>query len=399
VDINRTYDLAAVRAAIPALRQAVYLNTGTFGPSPTPVLDAVRRALDLVEQHGAYAPIVRQQVEHEAYESARAEAAALLGATTDEIILTRSASDGINTLAYGLDWQPGDEVVITAQEHPSGVLPWLTLARRAGINVRVAPVTADPERLLAEISRLLSGRTRLVFASHVAWSSGQVLPAAEICRLARAAGALAVLDGAHALGQLPVDVRAIGCDAYVGCGHKWLLGPQGTSFAYLARERLEAIQPSWIGWGAQIEDSLDLEARVFELQPSARRFEFGTKAWPLFPGLARAIHFVRAEMTVEAIQAHVRPLAAYLRRAASALPGCRCLAPQAPEQCAGIVSLEVADAPAGLKDDLYQRHGVIAAYWHPLRCLRLSVAGFTTQADLDRALAAIEDCLQGASRP
>jgi L-cysteine/cystine lyase len=322
-----------------------------------------------------------------------------LGATTDEVILTRSASDGINTVAYGLDWQPGDEVVITAREHPSGVLPWLTLARRTGVEVRVAPVTADSESLLAELSRLLSRRTRLVFASHVSWATGQVLPAADICRLARAAGALAVIDGAHALGQFPVDVRALGCDAYVGCGHKWLLGPQGTSFAYLARERLETFQPSWIGWGAQVEDSLDLDARTFELQPSARRFEFGTKAWPLFPGLARAIQFVRAEMTVEAIQAHVRPLAAYLRGAAGRLPGCRCLTPDAPEQSAGIVSLEVAEAPADLKDALYQRHAVIAAYWHPLRCLRLSVAGFTTQADLDRALEALEDCLRGAGRP
>jgi selenocysteine lyase/cysteine desulfurase len=178
------------------------------------------------------------------------------------------------------------------------------------------------------------------------------------------------------------------------------LGPQGTSFAFLARERLEAVQPSWIGWGAQEEGSLDLSAHSFDLQPTARRFEFGTKAWPLFPGLARAIRFIRAELTVEAIRAHVRPLAAGLKRAAGALPNCRCLTPAAPEHSAGIVSLALDGAVrSDLKEVLFERHQVIVAYWPYLRCLRLSLAAFTTQAEVDRALEAIEACLRSTGPP
>jgi selenocysteine lyase/cysteine desulfurase len=385
---------ADLHDGIPALRDAVYLNTGTFGPSPAVVMDSIRQGLDLVERHGGYAPLVRQRVEREGYEQARTEAAQMLGATADEIFLTRSASDGINTLAHGLDWRPGDEVLISAEEHASGILPWLMLARRSGLVVRVFPVSADPAAVLVAAAARITDRTRLVFVSHVSGISGMVLPVAGLCQLARAAGALAVVDGSHAVGQWAVDVRALGADAYIACGHKWLLGPQGTSFAYLAREHLETIQPSWIGWGAHDEFSLDLAAGTFDLPPSARRFEFGTKPWPLYLGLARAIRFIRDEVTLEAIQAHVRPQAAWLKRALAAWPGVRLLTPSDPALSAGIVSVELpASTPPNLKDLLWARHRVIAAYHAPPRRLRLSVAFFTRRAELETALAALEDCL------
>jgi selenocysteine lyase/cysteine desulfurase len=387
-------DINTIRAGIPALKQAIYLNTGTFGPSPSVVLDEVRRALDLIEQHGPYSPFIRQTVEREGYEWARSEAAALLEVTPDEIALTRNASDGINIIAYGLDWRPGDEVVISNQEHPSGILPWLTLARRFGIHVRVAPLDANPEILLQEFEERITARTRLVFASHVSGMTGAILPVQAICQLAHQMNALAVVDGAHALGQFPVRVREIGCDAYVGCGHKWLLGPQGASFLYIAREHLTTFQPSWIGWGAHEEYSLDLDSQTYHLQESARRFEFGTKQWALFPGLARAIRFIKDEVTLPAVQAHVQPLARRLKQAIDSAPHLERLTPMEPELSAGIVSLTLrGDGLTDIKERLWERHNVIVAYDPPQRRLRLSVGFFTTEAELERALEAIQDCL------
>jgi selenocysteine lyase/cysteine desulfurase len=307
-------------------------------------------------------------------------------------VLTRNTSDGINLAAFGLDWRPGDEVVLSDQEHPSGALPWLVLARRLGARVCVAPAADDPAETLQRFADHITPRTRLVFASHVTSLRGLRLPVAGICELAQRAGALAVVDGAHAVGQFAVAPRAIGADVYVTSGHKWLLGPQGASFAYIARERLEAIQPSWIGWGAQTDYTLAGPQAGLRLLDSARRYEFGTRHWPVFPGLARAIRLIRDEATLPAIEARVRGLAARLKADLDNLPGAERLTPTEPERCAGAVCVRLAGAPADLKELLWERHRVIAAYDAEARCLRLSVAWFTTEAELEAALAAIADC-------
>ena len=384
-------DIKQLRSAIPALRQAIYLNSGTFGPSPTVVLDEIRAALDLIETHGAYAPVVRRTIEREAYEKTRLAAAELLGAEADEVILTRSNSDGINIIAHGLDWQPGDEVVITDEEHASGIVPWLILAERKGIKVRTVALTHNPELLLQRLDEQVSPRTRLVFVSHVTHLSGLRLPVRRICRLAHDRGTLAVVDGAHALGQFAVDVRDIGCDAYMGCGHKWMLGPQGTSMAYIACDHLETFKPSWIGWGAHAEFKFDPADPHLPIHNSAKRFEFGTKQWPLFPGLERAIRFI-ADITPTAIESRVQPLATQLKRSIDDVPHLRRLTPMAPEQSSGIVSMAVAaDTPDDIKDQLWHRHNLIVAYAIPYQYLRLSVAFFTTRSEIELAVAAIAE--------
>jgi L-cysteine/cystine lyase len=160
-------DPTDVRLQIPALKDSIYLNTGTFGPSPTVVLDEIRWALDLIERHGPYSPIVRESVEREGYERTRTTVADLLGAAPDEIILTRSASDSTNIIAHGLNWRSGDEVIVTDEEHQSGLLPWLNLAQRTGIKVRPVAVHPEPAVFLQNLADQMSPRTRLVFASHV----------------------------------------------------------------------------------------------------------------------------------------------------------------------------------------------------------------------------------------
>ena len=380
---------ASLREQIPALRDSIYLNTGTFGPSPTPVLEEIRRAFDLIEEHGPYSPHVRQTVEKEGYEATRSEAANLMGATADEIVLTRCASDGVNIVAYGLDWQPDDEILISNEEHQSGILPWLMLSQRNGVKVRVATVHPDPAVTLQNYSEQLSPRTRLVFASHVSGISGIRLPVCEISEMAHAEGALAVVDGAHALGQFPVNVHELGCDVYTGCGHKWLLGPQGTGMAYIAREQLEAFKPSWTGWGAEVEFSLDLDSQTFKLHDSARRFEFGTKPWPLFLGLGAAIRFINA-IGVCNIQMHVAQLATELKQAVDRTPWMHRMTPADPALSTGIVSMGLGDsAPENVKELLWEQNRLLSAYWHPLRRLRLAVAFFNTLEEIERAFEAV----------
>ncbi len=379
-------DLAIYRQQIPALNDASYLNTGTFGPSPSPVIDKICYGFELIERHGPYSPIVRETVERQWYEQSRAEAAALIGASTDEIILNRSASDGINTIAHGLDWQPGDEVVISNEEHQSGTLPWFILSERTGIKVRIAAVDPDPAITLQNIDDCITDKTRLVFFSHVSCMSGIRTPAADICQLAHDREALAALDGAHALGQFPVKMDELGCDAYIGCGHKWLLGPQGTSFTYLAANHLNTFKPAWIGWGAQIEGSINLAEQSYTLHSSARRFEYGTKQWPLFAGLGKAIRFV-SDLDLRAVEAQVRPLVSNFKSALDELNFGQRLTPLDPDHSTGLVAIRLGpDTPENIKDLLWHSHRLLVAYFIPYRILRISVAFFTKSAELDQLI-------------
>ena len=133
-------NLEHIRAAIPALASSIYLNTGTFGPMPTPVADEIRRVYGEIERQGTFSPSIFWQMELEGFEALRTQVAALLHADPAEIALTRNVTDGINIVLHGLDWQPGDQVILTDHEHPSGTVPWLALAERAGVGIALAGV-------------------------------------------------------------------------------------------------------------------------------------------------------------------------------------------------------------------------------------------------------------------
>jgi selenocysteine lyase/cysteine desulfurase len=152
---------------------------------------------------------------------------------------------------------------------------------------------------------------------------------------------------------------------------------------------LEDIRPSWVGWGAQASYTLDEPAPGYHLLDSARRYEFGTRHWPIFPGLARAIRLTRDEVTLPAIEAHVQPLAAWLKAAVDGLPFAERLTPLEPDRCAGAVCLRLPDGPADIKEQLWERHRIIVAYDPGSQCARLSVAWFTTQAEVEAAVEAM----------
>jgi selenocysteine lyase/cysteine desulfurase len=382
-------DIQTVRAQIPALEHSTHLNTGTFGPSPRVVTDELIKAYELVGEYGAFSPVVRQRIERDGYERARARVADLLNVSRDEITLTRSSSDGICIVAYGLDWRPGDEIVITDQEHSSGELPWFVLHRRFGVNVRVVRVAPEPAETLQHFADAITPRTRLVFASHVCSTTGERLPAKEICALAHAKNVLVAIDGSHAVGQFAVDVRHVNPDFYVACGHKWLLGPQGTAMLFVARQHLEMLQPSWIGWGAQKDYTENLATLSFEPLASAGRFEFGTKPWPLYLGLARAIQFIQ-EIGLDAIEGRVSQLAEDFKAQLARLPGVTLVTPASAPRSSGLVSVLVPDFAGGDLREFFWNHGRILVSSHKVqKRVRFSIAFFNTQTEIEYALDAL----------
>jgi isopenicillin-N epimerase len=221
-----------------------YCNTGTLGASPREVVDALTSGIRRLETDLASWPYEQPDGEpltgYQKLLELRKAVGGFVNASSAEIALTQNATMGMNFLANGLDLAVGDEVVSTDQEHGGGISPWRLLAKRRGIVVRELPLetafAGGPEAIVQNFESAMTPRTKVVMFSHITSGLGALLPARELCALARSRGALAIVDGAQAVGQIRVDVQALGCDAYVGSPHKWMMAPKGTGFLFLRRE-------------------------------------------------------------------------------------------------------------------------------------------------------------------
>ena len=220
----------------------VHLQTGGVGAMPRPVLEALQAAELDVEADPAretYGPGMSR------LETVREKAAALVNAASaGDIVLTTSATQGMFLIAQGLHFTHGDQVLVSDHEHPGGLLGWEWAARRYGVEVitiPVAPGETDGQAIVARFAERIGPRTRVLSFSHILFTTGVQMPAAELCALARAHGSWAVVDGAQGPGAMPVDVQALGCHAYAVSGHKWLCGPKGTGFLYISPEMSGAL--------------------------------------------------------------------------------------------------------------------------------------------------------------
>lgn len=382
-------DLAHIRAGIPALANSIYLNTGTFGPMPTVVADEIRRVYGEIERQGTFSQGVFWQMELEGFEVVRRQVAGLLHADPAEIALTRNVTDGINIVLHGLEWQPGDQVILTDHEHPSGTVPWLALAERAGVELRWLELVDDADEIVARFQRLLTSRTRLAQLSHVSCLTGLRLPIGPLCRLAAEAGVLTLVDGAHAEGQFAVDVQALGCDFYAACGHKWLLGPQGVGMLYVRREHVQRLRPIWLGW--DVGQPFDRSARSYQLQDTAARFEQSTRAWPLYLAFGKAIEFIEG-VGLGAVEARVQRLRNDFVAQLRAIPEVTVLSPPDPALGTGLVTARVAGWPYDiLQQRLWDQHRIITNVIREFDALRFSLAFFTGEDELDTALRALRE--------
>ena len=243
----------------------------------------------------------------------------------------------------------------------------------------------DPEASLANMEAALSPRTRLVAASMVSSQSGTRLPAEQATALAHAHGAQMLVDATQALGQIPCDVAASGCDYFVSNGHKWLLGPKGTGLLYLRPERLEELAPAHIGAGSLLEG-----VQPPTLKPTAARCEFGTRALPLWVGLNAALDWWNERGTAP-ILAHMAALAAELKARVAANPRLTLLTPLPWEHSSALASFRVAGQPdaMALLWKLWERRVVVRAV-PELQAIRISAAPFNDSGDLDALFAALE---------
>lgn len=385
------YDLAAARQALPILREVTYLNTGTVGVMAEPVLERHLAAQAPYERGGH----VAQSAAQAAYERARASLAALINAEPDEIALTRNATDGVDLVAAGLRLGPGDVVLTSDQEHPAVLVPWAAAERRGGARLSLFTISPDPGETLAALEKALTPATRLVVISHVSCETGVRLPIAEICRLCRGRGILTLVDGAQSVGQFPVDVREIGCDFMTGNGHKWLAGPKGTGFLYLRRALIARVEPVHVGDGSIVPR---FDRRAFgqhpaaagwQYEPTARRFEYGTRNWHTFAALPDAIDYL-ARLGWEAIERHCSDVSTRLKQRLASEPGVTVHTPERWEESCGLVTFSL-DGWEGvdLSERLWHAYGIIQRRVQIPSAVRVSCAYFTSDDDTDRLIDAL----------
>jgi cysteine desulfurase/selenocysteine lyase len=290
------------------------------------VLDALRRYYehDNANVHRGLHELSSRATE--AYENARQRVATFIGAgSAEEIVFTRGTTESINLVAQawgGRFVRAGDAILLTEMEHHSNLVPWQLLAERSGAELRFVPVREDATLDLDELPRLLTPEVKLFALTHVSNSLGTINPVTELCRQARAVGALTLVDAAQSVGHLPLDVRELGCDFLAFSGHK-MCGPTGIGALYGRAEILETMPP-WHGGGEMIV-SVTLEKSTYKLAP--HRFEAGTPNIAGAIGLAAAIVYLES-IGRPAIFEHDSKLTAHAVEQLAEIRGMRVLGPQ-----------------------------------------------------------------------
>ncbi|MEE1619972.1 aminotransferase class V-fold PLP-dependent enzyme [Zafaria sp. Z1313] len=319
----------------------VYLDSGATSQNPHCVMDAEQHfyeRFNAAVHRGAHTLAVEAT---ELYEDARAAVASFIGARTDELVWTSNATEALNLLCYALSnasvgrggeaagrfrLGPGDEIVVTEQEHHANLIPWQELAFRTGASLAYVPVGPDGALLLDRAADVIGPRTRIVAFTHVSNVLGTVTDVAAFVALARAHGALTVLDGCQSVPHLPVDVKALDVDFMAFSGHK-MLGPTGIGALYGRSELLNALPPFLTG-GSMIT-TVTMERAEF--LPAPNRFEAGTQRISQALGLATAARYLE-EVGMDRIAGWEARIGSLMAEGLAALPGVRLLGPEGGER-------------------------------------------------------------------
>ncbi len=359
-------ELARIRADFPILAQRVhgkplvFLDSAASTQKPSAVIDAVAQfyARDYANVHrGVYELSERAT---RAYEAGRVGVQRLLGATDPrEIVLLSGTTDAINLVASSFGRariRPGDEILITAMEHHSNIVPWQLLCAERGAQLVVAPIDERGELRIDEFEKRLGPRTRIASVVHISNALGTVNPIPELAALCRERGVPLLVDGAQAVARVPVDVVALGCDFYAFSGHK-LYGPTGIGALWARQELLEEMPP-YRGGGEMIT-RVTFEKTTYAPPPA--KFEAGTPNIAGSVGLAAAIEYVRT-VGLERVAAHEDALLAYAVERLSEIPGLRLVGTASKR--AGSVSFVLGDVHAHDVGTILDREGVAVRSGH-----------------------------------
>ncbi|UCH27769.1 MAG: aminotransferase class V-fold PLP-dependent enzyme [Trueperaceae bacterium] len=376
--------LGDFRKLIPGIDDCSYFQTSGFSPKPQPVLEEVIASLHL-QSRGPAIDEIHEAMQRRS-EAVRSRLAQLIQADPDEIMLNENATIGINIVAQGISWRAGDNLILSNHEHPGNRIPWYQL-KTQGLELRFLEAHNDAEQMLEDFAHLLDRRTRLVSISHVSRRSGLRFPVNRLIEQARQKGIPVLLDGAQAVGAIPVDVKVLNCDFYTLSGHKYLMGPQATGALYVRQDRIAWLKPSWLGSHSQ--EIMDMIGNM-KLHDSARRFEFGTRNLADQAGLGKALELWQS-IGWDKVFAYLAAYTHTLKIALQDIPGLILETPLAYSQSSGIVSFHLPNfKAAGIQKSLWDRERVLVSTLEGNdHSIRVSAHVFNTDEDRERLLAGL----------
>lgn len=381
-------DVKRIREQIPVCREMTYVNTGWSGPSPMASVAAIKERLDLEMTQGPTSREVYQSG-REIQAKLREAFAGLVNASPEEICVTRNTTEGLNIVINGLPWQEGDEIITCDLEHSSVLIPAYYQQHRHGAVVKVLSFAPDEnqESLLEKIAAAISERTRLVYLSHVQYSSGLRMPVKEIRRLTKDQGALLLLDGAQAAGQVPLDMAEMDCDFYSMPGQKWLLGPEGVGALYIRHDLIPQVEPTYVAGRAVVSHT-----GPYQFEPDLEnidKFLLTSTNVALQAGSLEAIGFVQ-ETGVEDIQRRNLNLAAVLKTALGKTPGVKVFSPLDDEGSSGLVSFTIDSLePENAVSQLWDKHRIVARQVSFPLSVRVSLHYFNTEEEVEQIAKAV----------
>lgn len=398
----RTLDIARLRQETPGCAAGLtHLNNAGASLKPQAVVDAVSRHLQREERFGGYEAAADAQNEIDGFYGS---VAALINATRGGIAFVDSATRGWHIGFFAIDWKPGDEVLTSTAEYNSNMISFRHAERRLGIRTVLVPDMADGSIDCAALERLIGPRTRLVSLSHMPTNDGIVQPAAEVGRIAGAHGVPFLLDACQSVGQMPIDVVALGCTMLTATGRKYMRGPRGTGFLWVDRAWQDRLMPQAL----DIRSARWTAVETFEVVEDAGRYELWEANVAAQIGLGKAAAYALS-LSMDLVWDRIRALAARLRELIASLPGFSVHDRGAHKS--GIVTFShAAVASAEITARLRREHAIntsVSAVQLTrsdllsrglTHMVRASVHAFNTEDELDHLASALRS-LTGAARP
>lgn len=370
----------------------VFLNHGSFGACPRPVIEAYQSwQIELERQPVAF---IQRRLK-ELMVEARRELASYVGADLDEVVYVTNATTGINIVARSLALDAGDEVISTDHEYGSMMRAWELVCEKAAAKLIQRPIIMPISTTEQVVESVLSGvnsRTKVLFISHITSPSALIFPVGELISTARVLGIITVIDGAHAAGQVPLDLHGLGADFYVGNCHKWMMAPKGSGFLFARNDMQHLLEPL-IGGRSRTKGDLSTLAAEHQYQ--------GTRDYSAFLSVPAAIRFM-AEHDWPKVRRNCHELIRYARNEISRLTKLPLATPDSQGWFSQMGALPIPDCDArALKQRLYDEFSIEIPItgWHDHRYVRVSVQGYTTKSDIDKLIEGLTTLLPQVATP
>jgi isopenicillin-N epimerase len=364
-----------------ALRDKIMVNAANLCPSPHLVNDQVLAfqqglAADVSFQFRAQFPELRKKTV--------AALSEFVGASPGELGITRNTSESNCILVNGLDFKPGDEIVLWDQNHPSNKDSWMKRAKRTGAVVKLVTTPVSPKsttELVDVFAKAMTSKTRLVSFSHISNLSGIRLPAKEICAMARSKGAMTLLDGAQSMGFLSLDLQDIGCDFYTSSTHKWLMGPLENGILYVNQAQIDKVWPNVIGAGWH-DDTTTVDEKLCIV---------GQRNETTLAALRQVTLFHSTIGKIE-VQRRAQFLAMHMKEEMGKISGVSIVTPMDTELSGGVLVIQIAGKdPQEVYQGLYSKYKIAAA---SVGGIRFSPHIYNTLADADHVIDAVKEIAQ-----